>query len=942
MTAHVERIFSMRRGELGPASLLFFYLFLIVGSFYVGQAVGDTLFLKEFPRHLPHVMIGTAFMIGAFAVPYIRLSHRVRLEPLTIGTLLFFALSFVLFWWMAQSQLRWVYALVYIWVQTLGAVGPMMGWTLANFLLTTREARRVFGFIQAGAIIGVVFMSFVASDLLRLHPSNLGSGHPPSSYCQPTTLLLAVAASMAVCALLVRLLFRQARHRLGAAAFLPTGDESSPKNFRQSYQTILDSRYLRLLTLLIAVGCIATAILGYQFKLIAKMSYGADTAGLSSFFSRFYAYMGMATFVFQLALTGPLLRAVGIRATLFVLPLTLMASSMGVLLAPTLLTASILRGNHSLLRYSLDKSSAELLYLPIPAHVKSQVKSFIDTFIYRSADGVAGLLLLLFVTRLGLSPARVSLVNLAFLLAWVAIAYGVRREYLTVLRQAIDRRTLDPDRIRAGVLDATTTEVLGLALQRGEEQQLLYGLSLFDMGREPGWHPALRGLLEHPSPIVRERALRMLGDAGDLKILPQVERMLGDESVEVRTEALNYLVVHTGRDPLSLIPTDAEFKDYSVPGLLVAYLARPGEAQNLSVAQFMLDNMLSQSGPDQPQARVEAARALGAIPTPCELHAKLQRLLGDEDPQVQEQALLSAGKILDPEFLPLVVSKLEFPRLLGAARVALVQYGDRAVDELQACLNDEAAPLLVRKQIPNLLARIATPSAAAVLANSLIQSNPGLRYDVLKALNTLRRSAPALLPESPQFAGLLDAEIVGFYRSSQILAVFDPEAGASRPSPGGEALLTRALRERMERELERIFRLLALLYPPRDIYNAYVGLSSRRPRLQANSLEMLEHLLKPELYKRLSWGLDPEISLRERLDFAQRLCRTSVKSTLEALRILLNSEDRWLRACALYTVGKQRVLELSGEARQVPYEGDALLAETRAWTDARLAPEAAQ
>jgi len=212
---------------------------------------------------------------------------------------------------------------------------------------------------------------------------------------------------------------------------------------------------------------------------------------------------------------------------------------------------------------------------------------------------------------------------------------------------------------------------------------------------------------------------------------------------------------------------------------------------------------------------------------------------------------------------------------------------------------------------------------------------------VLKALNKLRRSAPALLPASPQFAGLLDAEIVGFYRSSQILAAFDPDAETSRSHRGSEALLTRALRERMDRELERIFRLLALLYPPRDIHNAYVGLSSRRPRLQANSLEMLEHLLRPELYKRLSWGLDPEISLGERLDFAQRLCRTSVKSTVEALRILLNSEDRWMRACALYTVGKLRVLELSNDVRQVSCHGDSLLAETRARTDAQLAPQAA-
>lgn len=930
MMAHVGRIFSMRRGEVGPASLLFFYLFLIVGDFYIGQSVGDALFLKEYPHHLPHVMIGTALMIGAFAATYIRLAHRLRLEQLVIGTLLFFAGSFAVFWWLTLLQHRWIYFLVYIWVQTLGAMGPMMGWTLANFLLTTREARRSFGFIQAGAIIGVVFLSFVASDLLRRH------------YCQPQTLLLAVAVIVGICALLVKRLFLQGRQRLSALSLAPLAAQSTPKNFRQSFRTIRASRYLRLLTLLIAVGCLATAILGYQFKLIAKESYGANAVGLASFFSRFYAYMGLATFVFQLALTGPLLRAVGIRWTLFVLPITLMGSSAGVWLAPMLLTASILRGNHYLLRYSLDQSSRELLYLPIAAEVKSQVKSFIDTFIWRSADGVAGLVLLFFTVVLKFSPSRVSLINMVTLLVWLGIAYGVRREYLTVLRRAIDRRTLDPDRTAAGVLDATTTQVLAQALQRPEEQQVLYGLNLFDMGREPSWHPALRGLLEHPSPIVRQRALRMLGDAGDRKVLPKVEKMLGDESVEVRTEALNYLVAHTGCDPLNLIPSGAKFKDYSVQGLVVAYLARPGETESLPAAQMLLENMLSLTGPDGPRARCEAARALGAIPTPCELHAKLLRLLDDESIEVQEQGLLSAGKIMDRDFLPRVISKLEYPRLRWAARAALVQYGDRAVDKLQAFLNDPTAPLAVRKPIPNILARIATPSAASILANSLIQSDPGLRYDVLKALNKVRRSSPELLPASPQFANLLDAEIVGFLRSFQILAALDPEAGTSGGSPGREALLTRALRERMDHELERLFRLLGLLYPPRDVYNAYFGLTSGRPRLQANSLEMLEHLLEPDLYKRLSRALDPEISLQERLDFARRLCRVSVNSKLEALRILLKSEDPWMRACALYTVGQGPVLELLAEVRGLPHEADPLITQTRVWTEARLAAAVVQ
>jgi hypothetical protein len=141
----------------------------------------------------------------------------------------------------------------------------------------------------------------------------------------------------------------------------------------------------------------------------------------------------------------------------------------------------------------------------------------------------------------------------------------------------------------------------------------------------------------------------------------------------------------------------------------------------------------------------------------------------------------------------------------------------------------------------------------------------------------------------------------------------------------------------MEHRLERIFRLLALLYYPRDIYNAFVGLTSGRPQLQANSLEMLEHILRMDLFRRLAIVLDPGVDLMKRLDFARQFCHTDVASRIEALRILLHSEDSWMRACALYTAGGLGVRELAENIYMQPCNSESLLEETRKWALARLA-----
>ncbi len=930
MITPLSGLFSLRKQEVGPASLLFSYLFLIIGAYLMGQAVGDALFLAAFPKHLPVAMIGTAPVIGALVAVYIRLSARLRLRSLIIGMLLFFAFSFVAFWCLTRVHLLWVYWLVYLWVYAMGAMGPMMGWTLANFLLTAREAKRVFGFIGAGAILGGTFVSFITSDVLR------------RGGLKPQSLLLGVALILAICALLVVLIFRNSRHRLGSLGSAPIMGQETPQGFSQSLKVIRCSHYLLLLTGLVVIGCLATSILGYQFRLIAKTSFGADTAALAAFFSRFYGYMGLASLVFQLLVTGPLLRAFGIRVTLFVVPIALMGGTIGVLLAPTLLAGSILRGSHSLLRYSIDKSSTELLYLPVSPEVKSQVKSFIDTFIWRSADGLAGLTLLFFANALSFSPQEISSVNLVVLAAWIAIAYGVRREYVNVLRQAIERRTLDPGRTAAQVLDLSTIEVLGQALEHGSEQQLLYGMSLFEMSGQPGWHPVLRQLLEHRSPTVRLSALRLLNHAGDPAILLQAEKLLVDENLEVRAEALHYLVVHAGRDPLSLLGEEHDFPPHVLQGAIVAYLACNGESDYSQATGLILRSMLEGSGPDAVLARREAARTLGAISPPSVLHDRLQELLSDEDAEVVEQALLSAGRIRLIALLPAVIAKLGEARASAAARAALIMYGESAIGALRSDLNDPGVALTIRKRIAQTLARIPTADSADALARSLVQSDPGLRYDVLKALNQLRERDPALLPADVDYTDMLNAELMGYLRSLQVMAAYDSpwKPHGAELSRGGERLLKRAFLEQMDHELERIFRLLALVYPPRDIHNAFVGLISARPQLQANALEMLEQLLQPELYRRLANVLDPEIDPGQRLDFARQVCRADVSSKVEALRVLLYSEDSWIRACALYAVGSLQLEELAPEIDTMPCSGDALLVETRNWTTQRLVPRA--
>ena len=131
--------------------------------------------------------------------------------------------------------------------------------------------------------------------------------------------------------------------------------------------------------------------------------------------------------------------------------------------------------------------------------------------------------------------------------------------------------------------------------------------------------------------------------------------------------------------------------------------------------------------------------------------------------------------------------------------------------------------------------------------------------------------------------------------------------------------MTEAIREAMERELERIFRLMKLLFPQQDLHSAYVGVQSRNPVIHDNALEFLENILSPQLRSLLLPLLDSEVPASSRIGLANRVLGTEVASSTEAVHSLLSSEDPWLRSCAAYAIGALNLEGFDGQLERLYY-----------------------
>jgi ATP:ADP antiporter, AAA family len=537
------------------------------------------------------------------------------------------------------------------------------------------------------------------------------------------------------------------------------------------------------------------------------------------------------------------------------------------------------------------------------------------------------LAVLVFATYLHMPARQISWIALIFITGWLVAVAVARRQYVVSLKESVAQHRVDVEQASTSVLDRSTADVLATKLTASDPAEVLYALSMFEVERQRAAHPAIRALLTHPSAQIRQKAITILSESGDATVRSDIEPLLKDADLNVRTEALLYLAHHAHVDPLELMQDEGDFADFSVTSAVVAFLARPGEYQIIEAAQQILTSMVGEPSPERQRHRVEAARLLGALPD--RFDPLLSNLVADPDPVVAREAMHSVAKLRKRRLVPQLLDCLANSEIRADAAKALGEFGDTIVGSLRDFLADPSVGVEARREIPSIMVKIGTPSAADVLTEHLLESDTALRFRIISALNKLRRLHPEIETDSQTLETVLAAEILGHYRSYQILdrlGIGDVE----------QDRIVRALKESMEQELERIFRLLGLLYPHLDVHSAYLGLQSKNVSVYDNALEFLDNVLKPQLREMLVPLLDGKITPHERARLSERLVRIKIENQEQAVEALVTCEDPWLRSCGAYAIGTFGITSLEGELNRCLNDADPLLRETARAAKARL------
>lgn len=863
-----------RRGVAGA----FLVLFGLLAGHTLLETARDALFLSRLPAsRLPWVYLAMA----AAAVALWRIQGK-GLRRFSGGgglaaLMLFCSAVTFAFWALGSWSSPLALGALYVWSGLVGTLTAVQFWLALGDRYTITQAKRLYKLIGAGSVLGAV----AGAGLARVVSERFGGG----------PLVLAAAILFAVTGAASFLLMR-GRARVESDN-VPVAE---PASIRQWAALLRGHPYVPRLAGLVLVSTVGLTLADYVFK--SQVAQNIERSQLPAFFATVYMVLNVLALIAQFALTGWLLRVGGLHRSLWVLPVLMALGAGGVALGGGLVLALLMKGADGTLRYSLHRTSIELLFLPIPDGLRARVKPLIDVVGQRGGQAIASVFILSeIVLRRG--DVVLSLAVVVLCVVWIAWAIDLRPHYLELFRSALRQGTMRRD-ADAPELDLEALEALFAALNSRNDVEVVAALDLLSEEGRVRLIPAL--ILYHPSTDVVLRALDLLGASGRTDFVPVADRLLSHQNAEIRAAALR--ARNAASHDEKLLRSAMEDASPLVQATALVGLVASGWASD--DAQRASDALMNTRFPEAPRA---LARAIRLQPSPP-FHDVLLELAQSADREVQAQAALAMQAMGDLDFMPALLPLLAPHEVREAARSALVSFGPPALEFLDRALADETLPHDIRRHLPRTMSRFPAEEASPLLLRRLVTEDDGMvRFKILRGLGRLVTGRP----DVPLDDGILRDATARTLEAAFRLVDWrlTLERGARdvpvRATPGYD-LLVSLLRDKEVHTRERVFRLLDLRLRGQDLERIYRGLASTDPKVQASSRELLEALLQSPMREAVL-ALVNDVPDRLRIAEAQAFYRAQDLGYEELLGKLLEEPGETLRCLAAYHVAELGLTE---------------------------------
>jgi AAA family ATP:ADP antiporter len=415
----VLRLFAdVREGEATTALLLTLNVFLLLTAYYLLKVAREPLILLGGGAEVKsYASVGQSILLVFVTSGYGWLASRVgRMALITWVTLIFVA-NLGIFWALGERGVP-LGVPFFLWVGIFNLTAIAQFWSFAADIYPDEQGKRLFPFIGIGSSVGAVAGAWIADSLFFLGPFRL------------------MLLSAGILLLTLGLTFITHRREKNRAVRVGAPAADAVLGARSGFALVFNDRYLLFFAALLFVLNWVTKTGDYVFdrKLLdaahhsGAVTHAQATLFIGQFKARFFEWTNGVGVVLQLFVVSRVVKYLGLRVALVLMPLASLAGYTSALAFPALMVLFVARSAESSLDYSLSNTTRQALWLVTSRDAKYKAKQVIDTFVVRAGDAASAGLVWLGVHE-GFELSTFLGINVLLSGLWLGVAVALGRAY---------------------------------------------------------------------------------------------------------------------------------------------------------------------------------------------------------------------------------------------------------------------------------------------------------------------------------------------------------------------------------------------------------------------------------------------------------------------------------------------------------------------------------
>jgi AAA family ATP:ADP antiporter len=349
-------------------------------------------------------------------------------------------------------------------------------WSFANDVYTEDEGERLFPIVGFGASLGAVMGALSAGLLIQalgIYQVMLVGAVLLIAEVQITNYLdkkersrtEAHLPEYATTALMPAATAHRRDRETGVLTLAgePQNDRAEPAG---AFAMVFRTRYLLLVAFLMLfsnwVNTTGEYILGSVVGEAAQEAVALGKADgltvkeyIGRFYSQFFGVVNIAGLVMQLFLVSRIVKYLGVRIAVLILPFTSLAAYNLLAFVPLLAVVRWAKTAENSTDYSLNNTVRNMLFLPCTREQKYVAKQTIDSFFVRAGDVLSAGVVFLGTTYFALSANGFAKFNAGLVVIWIVIAVLVGREYQRLVATGqpapVAGKSVPASQVQAGV-----------------------------------------------------------------------------------------------------------------------------------------------------------------------------------------------------------------------------------------------------------------------------------------------------------------------------------------------------------------------------------------------------------------------------------------------------------------------------------------------------------